>query len=149
MDKLQQLMDRMDQNLANYHTHIKGFDKPEIIEMAGQIAAVADAHYYLQDHHVFDAAQVDYLLNFENPLEVVADAWKIRTDDISDMSFVLEEVFSGQDALRSYPLVAQKGTKPDVEKPERLSIRKQLEDAAKGRIEKSASISPGKDHSER
>ena len=98
-------MSRLTQNLAEYHSHLLGFDRQAIIDMAGRISAVNDAHFYLTEHHTFDEAQIDYLLQFQNPLEVVADAWHRRTEDISDMDFALNEVFDKQDALQSYPLI--------------------------------------------
>ena len=131
MDKEEMLLRRLDQNLADYHAHVKGFGKGEIIEMAGQIAAVSDAHYYLQDHHVFEPEQVDFLLRFENPLEVVADAWQLRQEDISDMSFTLDAVFDGQDALQRYAPATAPEQDARKEPAQRPSVREQLLEAAK------------------
>jgi len=105
MDLKTQLFERLNRNLADYHTQLTGFDRQTIISMAGRISAVADAHFYLTNHHEFAASEIEYLLNFKNPLEVVADEWQRRTEDLSDMSFVLHEVFDRQDALQSYPLM--------------------------------------------
>lgn len=105
-DLKQQLMDRLDKNLSDYSAHILGFDKQQIMEMAGHISAVSDAHYYLMARHVFEVSEIRYLLNFQNPLEVVADEWELRRDDVSDMSFALQHIFDTQDALSDYPLMA-------------------------------------------
>ena len=105
IDKIDQLINRLDQNLSDYTDHLMGFDRQQIIDMAGRISAMHDAHFYLTEHHAFDYEQAEYLLQFQNPLEVVADAWQKRTEDISDMSFALDEVFDKQDSLLDYPLV--------------------------------------------
>lgn len=104
-DLKQQLMDRLERNLSEYHTHILGFDKQQIMEMAGHISAVSDAYYYLTAHHIFEASEIQYMLNFQNPLEVVSDEWGLRKDDVSDMSFALQHIFDTQDALSDYPLM--------------------------------------------
>jgi hypothetical protein len=78
--------------------------KTELIEDSREITAIKDAHYYLTESHGFEPEEIDYLLLFENPLQVVADKWRERTEDLSDFSFALDEVFDKQDALRDYEL---------------------------------------------
>ena len=102
MDKEQQLRDRLDKNLSDYRRQVFSMWKHEIIEMAGRITAMSDAHYYLQNHHEFEPEQVEYLLKLEKPLDLLANAWQKRTEDISDMSFALDEVFSSQEKLGDY-----------------------------------------------
>lgn len=135
LDKRQQLMDRLDKNLSDYHKEISGLEKPDIIGMAGEIAAIADTHYYLQNNHEFEPEQIDYLLKFENPLDVVSAKWKQRTDDISDMSFAVNEVFDKRDALWDYPLyveAANNGTY--LQKFEDVDILKTLKTIADQKI---------------
>lgn len=105
IDKIDQLIDRLNKNLSDYHDHIKGFAKEQIIEMAGRINAMSDAHTYLTEHHAFDYEQAEYLLQFKNPLEIFADKWETRISDLSDMSFDLDKVFYDQDAaINGYEL---------------------------------------------
>lgn len=101
----EQLMLRVDKNLADYHKSLLGFGHQELIDMAGMISAMSDTHYYLTAHHSFSNSEVDYLLKFESPLEVVADIWCARNEDISDMSFVMDVLSDKQDALNIYPLM--------------------------------------------
>lgn len=109
MDTLEQeLVNRLDQNLSDYHAHILGFEKEQLVEMAGHISAVSDAHYYLTEHYEFGEDEIRYLLRFENPLEVVADEWQRRNEDISDLEFALQHLFDTRDALSDYPLVGAK-----------------------------------------
>lgn len=103
-DKLQELYDRLDANLAAFQLAWKMKSKTELIEDSREITAIKDAHYYLTESHGFEPEEIDYLLLFENPLQVVADKWRERTEDLSDFSFALDEVFDKQDALRDYEL---------------------------------------------
>ena len=133
MDKHeQQLYDRLDKNLQEYHEHLQGFEKSEIIDMAGRISAMSDTYFYLTEHHDFEPDEVTYLLNFQHPLEVVADKWMERQQDISDMSFVLSEVFDKKDALGDYPLAETANQEHhDASDGKKPSIRQRLRDAAK------------------
>lgn len=117
MDALEQeLINRLNQNLSDYHTHILGFEKEQLVEMAGHISAVSDAHYYLTENHGFEEAELRYLLRFKNPLEVVADEWQRRKEDISDLDFALQHLFDARDALSDYPLAS---TEPHINNAER------------------------------
>ena len=135
LDKQQQLFDRLDKNLSDYQKEISGLEKPQIIGMAGEIAAMTDTHYYLQNSHEFEPEQIDYLLKFENPLDVVCAKWRQRTEDLSDMSFALNEVFDKQDALWDYPLhieTANNGTY--LQKFEDVDVLKTLKAIADQKI---------------
>ncbi|MDD3229803.1 MAG: SpoVG family protein [Oscillospiraceae bacterium] len=112
MDALEQeLMDRLDKNLADYHAQLLGFEKEQLVEMSGHISTVSDAHFYLTEHHEFEEEEILYLLRFENPLKVVADEWQRRNEDISDMEFALQHLFDTRDALSDYPLVGDNAHK--------------------------------------
>ena len=124
-DKLEQLMKRLDENLADFKMHWAAMSNYDIVEHSGEITAVKDAHYYMTETHGFDDDEIDYLLMFDNPLQVVADKWLERTEDLSDFSFAMDEVFDKRDALREYAL---------KEKP---SVVEQLRSVA------SRSVTPG------
>lgn len=103
-DKLNELFDRLDTNLAEFRKIWETSDKTRLIDGSREITAIKDAHYYLTESHGFEQEEIDYLLLFENPLQVVADKWLERTEDLSDFSFALDEVFDKKDALRDYEL---------------------------------------------
>ena len=103
-DKQKLLFERLDTNFAMFHTQWEAQSKKEFIGNSGEITAIKDAYHYLTESHGFESEEVDYLLLFENPLEVVADKWKERAEDLSDFTFTLDEVFDKRDALRDYPL---------------------------------------------
>lgn len=109
-DKLQELLDRLDANLEDFRKTWEASDKAKLIDGSREITAIRDAHYYLTESHGFESEEIDYLLLFENPLQVVADKWLERTEDLSDFSFALDEVFDKQDALRDY----ERKEKPSV-----------------------------------
>ncbi|ADU27417.1 hypothetical protein [Ethanoligenens harbinense] len=109
-DKLQELLDRLDANLEDFRKTWESSDKAKLIDGSREITAIRDAHYYLTESHGFEPEEIDYLLLFENPLQVVADKWLERTEDLSDFSFALDEVFDKQDALRDY----ERKEKPSV-----------------------------------
>lgn len=108
--KLQELFDRLDVNFSAFQTALEVKSKAELIDASREITAIKDAHYYLTESHGFEPKEIDYLLLFENPLQVVADKWLERTEDLSDFSFALDEVFDKQDAFRDY----ERKEKPSV-----------------------------------
>ncbi|MDR2515406.1 MAG: DUF3848 domain-containing protein [Christensenellaceae bacterium] len=100
-----QLIGRLDENLTVYFDTLRSaeFDL-DITGMTSEIAAVTGAHYYLSEIHNFHTSELEYLLQFQNPLSVVADAFEMSgTDDRSDIMWA---IFDRQDALQGgYPLV--------------------------------------------
>jgi hypothetical protein len=58
-------------------------------------------------YHGYSDDEVKFYSQFENPLEVVADAWIDRQIDLSDMSFAMDAVMDRQsDLLEEYPLIS-------------------------------------------
>ena len=104
--KFDELVERLNQNLADYHSHLEGFGAQELIDMAGKISAMSDAHHYMTISNNFSDDELDFYLQFQNPLEVVADYWVGWQGDISDMSFNLDHIAENRHALlEAYPLV--------------------------------------------
>jgi hypothetical protein len=103
-DKLDQLFERLNENLAEFRAKWAAMSSDALIDNSREITAIKDAHYYLTESHGFEPEEANYLLLFQNPLQVVADKWLERTEDLSDFSFALNEVFDKQDALRDYDL---------------------------------------------
>ena len=107
-DKQQKLFGRLDANRTEFQKQWRSKSADELIDMSREITAIRDAHYYLTESHGFEPEEIDYLLLFDNPLEVAADKWLERTEDLSDFSFALDEVFDKHDALRDYDLAKEK-----------------------------------------
>lgn len=107
-EKLKTLFARLDSNLTEFTKKWEVMTVSDLIAASREITAVKDAHYYLTSSHGYEPDEVDYLLLFENPLQVTADKWQERMEDISDFSFALNEVFDKRDAMRDYDLVKEK-----------------------------------------
>lgn len=103
----QQLIHQLDENLLSYFADLHSNPKIHIPDMSPEIAAVTGAHYYLSEIHNFHASELEYLMQFRNPLAVVADAFEAAgMDDYSD---VMWDIFDRQDALQgSYELMSDK-----------------------------------------
>jgi hypothetical protein len=87
--------------------------------MADKIAAMSDAYNYLC-YRGFGDDELGFLLQFQNPLEVVSDGWRLYHEYIDDeMGFALDNILSQkQDWLDSYPQVK------DSEAPASLGLRR-------------------------
>lgn len=98
-EKKKLLFDRLDKNLADYHKHLMGFSRQEIIDMAARAAAMSDVHRHVKNSYTFNENQLDFLLQFQNPLEIITDVWEIRLADMSDLDFIIYGICKRQDAL--------------------------------------------------
>lgn len=105
-EKHAQLIDRINMNLKEYHNSLLSYEKDQIIEMAEKVAAMSDAHAYM-GYHGFSDDEIDFLLQFKNPLEIVAEGWLDYHADIdAEMGFAFDTVFRHkQDWLGNYPLM--------------------------------------------
>lgn len=90
-----QLVERLDENLWTYYDALRGQDIPG---MSSEIAAVTGAHYYLAEIHNFHTSELEYLLQFRDPLAVVAN--KFEAAGMDDYSDVMWDIFDRQDALQ-------------------------------------------------
>jgi hypothetical protein len=116
--KTAELVGRVDENFANYNKSLLSFGKAELIEMAGKISATSDAHSFMTVYHGFDDEELAFYLQFQNPLEIVADAWRERTIDLSDMTFAMNDIFGRRGELQDmYPLMSETAVSTDGKTP--------------------------------
>jgi hypothetical protein len=111
------LIDRVEENLADYYDSLSRFGNQELIEMAGKIAAMQDARDYMTTSHGYSDVELKFYLQFACPLEIIADAWIARNLELDEMSFTMDflnEPERRKLALEVYPLYAEK-PKPEVE----------------------------------
>lgn len=73
-EKEQKLKERLKANYEAYIQQLKTKPAPDLIEMASEIAAAKFIYEELSVEGAFDY-YADYLLQFENPLEVLKDGW--------------------------------------------------------------------------
>ena len=99
-----QLTERLDANLTAYFEDLYGDAGRNVTGMSAEIAAVAGAHCYLTGVHNFHTSELEYLLRFQNPLRVVADAFE--SSGMDNRSDIMWDIFDRQTAnLSGYPLV--------------------------------------------
>lgn len=78
------LRKRLDRGMAQYQKEWQQKPASELVELASEIAAVQFVYQELSDGS-YSAEYMEYLLRFENPLEVVADQWiSEQTVDFSE-----------------------------------------------------------------
>ncbi len=117
-----QLLARLDDNLRAFFDREVNAGENSIANMSNEIAAYAGAHYYLSEIHNFHASELTYLLQFQNPLSIVADKFQIAgMDDYSD---IMWDIFHEQGALQGgYALVSDAPTPGLAERIARLHGR--------------------------
>jgi hypothetical protein len=125
-DKENVLIERAERNYADYISGLQGFGASELIEMAATIHAYSDAYSYLTTgYHGFSDDELQFYTRFENPLQVVAEAWHTRNIDLDDMSFTLDFLNERKESLLAeYPLiddipaeVAEEPAEPEMPEP--------------------------------
>ena len=114
-----ELIERLDKNLSDYHSHLIGFGNQELIDMASKIAAMTEAHSYLS-YRRFENDELDFLLQFQNPLEVYADGWlDYNVDNDYEMGSAFDSVMRfKQDWLDSNPLMSDVAAPADADPAE-------------------------------
>jgi hypothetical protein len=124
-EKHAELIERVNKNLKDYHDTLDGFGIRELIDMAEKISAVSGVHNYMC-YRGFDDDELDFLLQFQNPLEVAAESWREYQFDVDDeMGFAFDNVFRHkQDWLESYPLMSDMQT---TESSQDTSLRRYMD----------------------
>lgn len=107
----QELRQRLDEN---YNAFVQGWlslDTPALIEKAEEIAATKAVYKALRAGHFRD---MEYLLRFRNPLEVVRDQWVEEKNCVPDeeLEHVLWTVSDRGDAEQNYEL--EQGVRPSA-----------------------------------
>ena len=127
------LIERIDKNYSDFNKSLFAFSKTELINMADKIHAMSDAHSYMNEYHNFDVAELEFYLQFQNPLEVVADYWHGRNSEIGDLVHSMDNIKEDMPFyLENYPLegiaVISGTTKPeqDAETGEPATITEML-----------------------
>lgn len=99
------LQDRLEANYQAYIRQLQSRPAPDLIEQATEIAAAKLVYDELRDCD-FPVENLEYLLRFENPLEVVHDQWLEEQNNVRDeeMSHVLWSISDKRDAEQLYAL---------------------------------------------
>ena len=100
---------RIDAGYKAYRRELKDMGNSELIEKAKDIAAMQNLYETLKQHEP-SLAQMEYLLKFKNPLEIIYDEFIVSPSDIADdVEYVLWNIADKQDAEELYELVEGNG----------------------------------------
>jgi len=122
------LMEQLDQNLLDHAREICAGDGPRIADVY-RLQGLAEIHCYLKTAHEFNAAEVEGLLHFADPLNVAYYCWEENTHEYS---------FPICDLLRETR--AREYFAPAEPEPrQKPSVREQLQAAMKTARQQSAS----------
>ncbi|MDL2287423.1 hypothetical protein LJB90_02535 [Eubacteriales bacterium OttesenSCG-928-G02] len=114
--------------------------------MASKIHAMSNAYLAMTEWHKFDEHELEYYLQFQNPLEVVADELCDRNIDIGDVDDSMEYLYGHSDKLfEAYPLMCdiKESSEQTTEKPKR-SLEEKLKEAKEKADAHNASVSGDK-----
>ena len=99
----QQLTERLAENYGDYRATLLLYDRQELIDRAGEIVDTANAYHYLSVR-CYTEQELSYLLQFQNPLEVMVDSLRSYEQDYGVLDGLLWEMVDKQDQLSMYPL---------------------------------------------
>ena len=97
---------RIEQNYDEFRDEMLELDRETIFDLSMHIAAVTDTFFYLTNEEWPSEDDMLYLLDFSNPLKLVADAWEDHLNDGADFRSVLEEALENEDNEESYMTLA-------------------------------------------
>lgn len=101
------LRERIEQNYEDFKAEMLEHDPETIFHMARTIAAVEDVKFYMDTYEWTDEEETAYLLDFTEPLKMLADAWEEFLDDQGpDFRMVLETVLDNEGNEENYITLA-------------------------------------------
>lgn len=100
-----QLIDRLTENCADYRAELLLKDRQELIDGADRIVKTSEVFQYFTGHPLTEA-EVEYFLNFQNPLEVAVDHWESCHFELDALGAVIADIVDKEDDLTLYPLAA-------------------------------------------
>ena len=114
------LMERLDKNLLHHARELCAGDGPRIVDVY-RLQGLAEVHCYLKTAHEFNAAEVEALLHFADPLNAACCCWEENTHE---HSFPICDLLRETKARERF---AAAGPEPS----KKLSVREQLQAAMK------------------
>ncbi|GHV11698.1 hypothetical protein FACS1894219_03270 [Clostridia bacterium] len=128
------LKERIENNYNDYNRSLLSFGQRELIDMAAAIHAYSDCWSYLTEYHTFSDAEIKFLMQFDNPLEIVADARMDHNIDVGDVEFSLNFIMEPErqkSMLETHPQYSEKSIQ-NVE----ITITREADLTPKERLEK-------------
>ncbi len=114
-DAKAKLLKRLDESLLAHAKDLAAGDGPQIVDVYG-LQGLAELHCYLKTVHQFDAAEVEALLQFADPLAAANLCWE---ENSHEYSFPICDLLRETGAKDRLPPA-------EPEPPKKLSVREQL-----------------------
>lgn len=105
IEKQKKLMRRIEKNFSDYKASVLKLDKQSIFDKAAEIAAMKQVAHYMTNIHGYYERDIDYLLKFQNPLELVADYYQANLQ--LELNDVIAGICDTQDHTSDYPLMPE------------------------------------------
>lgn len=104
-DKVRTLVIRLGKNLYDFQEKLKTWSKQELIDHCGEIAAKMAAYQYMSEEFAGNPSDgiADYLLQYENPLSILAEYWPEGTLFGSDVIADIQDAAKEQRKTREQP----------------------------------------------
>jgi hypothetical protein len=105
--KKDKLLSRLRSNYLNFQCSLDGASRTKLFEMAERIATVKEAYEFALVYDEWeDEDEIGFLLLFQDPLTILADAWERHKADCSyDMADAFERIFWEDNVIAEYPLL--------------------------------------------
>lgn len=107
---IEQLRERIEQNYREYKAEmLEVLDGELIFDYAREIAAVEDVYFLMTTYPstFVDEGEAAYLLEFAEPLKMLADAWEEYLDESDgDFKMIVEDVLDKNDNTENYMTVS-------------------------------------------
>jgi len=116
----EKLLAKLDESLLRHAKDLTAGDGPQIIDVYS-LQGMAELHCYLKTVHQFDAAEVEALLQFADPLAAANLCWE---ENSHEYSFPICDLLEETKAKERLPPA-------EPEPPQKSSVRQQLHAAMK------------------
>src|SRR5659263_15997 len=107
------LFARLKENYDDTRNSLLQLDRQELIDKSERIAETAHVFKHLTEGHQFEENELEYLLQFHNPLEVVTDHWMDYELNLDVMDEVIWDVCDKQADIGEYPLMKDKAAREE------------------------------------
>jgi len=108
----QQFIDRVTENYADFTANLLTCDRQVLIDNADSISAMKNTYQSLMQNRTFQETELNHLLQFVNPLEVVAH----HGTDFALIGDIVKDLLSEPEDEKFYPLVTDAKPKEPLRK---------------------------------
>lgn len=132
----ERLMERIDNNFSEYFDVLRQLSNKDISEWSLEVSAVTGAYFYMKELHNFHTSELEYLLQFKDPLKVAADEFESE-NAVDDRSGAMWKIFREQLAIEcDYELMSDISEVPELTQKndvtgEKPSVLEQIREATK------------------